>query len=281
MGCIHPPSREHRPCSLQLLLSCHAGSSAHHCRASTAPGGHCQPPRPPPTAPRMPLLTANSPSHIEAEAQVKYCVADPCKARTRWKPPGRHRQDPALLVPPPSAKPRGKGPGAQHSTKEGHWGHWLRQAELGGQGVPSKPCPWDPNTSTSAQTAWACDTVRRHPSLAQKMIMVVVTPVFYSLALQSYRVSRAIPSPVPQSPAWLSKGSALLESHSSRGAAGSSSLPQEGHEEPGCALTDRPSCVCAASQVPSSTGSSSFPPTPPFQGCGFKTRLLSSAFPPG
>lgn len=31
----------------------------------------------------------------------------------------------------PPAKPRGKGPGAQHSMKEGYWEHWLRHAECG------------------------------------------------------------------------------------------------------------------------------------------------------
>lgn len=77
-------------CSQYLLFSCDAVTTAHHSKASAAPGRHRQHRLPPHTALRMPVFTGNSPSHIEAEAQVKYCVADPWKARTRWKPPGRH-----------------------------------------------------------------------------------------------------------------------------------------------------------------------------------------------
>lgn len=39
----------------------------------------------------MPGISGNSPGHIEAEAQVKYCVADPWKARATGKPSDRHQ----------------------------------------------------------------------------------------------------------------------------------------------------------------------------------------------
>lgn len=136
-----PPPGEQRSCSLYLLFSCDAVTTAHHSKASSAPGRHCQHYLPPHTALRMPVFTGNSPSHIEAEAQVKYCVADPWKARTRWKPPGRHQLDPALPDPPLPAKPRGKGPGAQHSKKEGYWEDWLRHGELWGRMSPPNPTP--------------------------------------------------------------------------------------------------------------------------------------------
>lgn len=39
----------------------------------------------------MPVFLGNSPGHIEAEAQVKYCVADPWKARATGEPSDRHQ----------------------------------------------------------------------------------------------------------------------------------------------------------------------------------------------
>lgn len=153
----------------------------------------------------MPELTGNSPSHIEAEAQVKYCVADPWKARTRWKPPGRHQLDPALLVPLPPAQPRGKGPGAQHSMKEGYWEYWLKRAELWGRVSPPNPTPVMPTLPYQHRTHSLGLRYCQTPSQScpeddhdcYHTHFLFPGPAEHPQTMLSYRVSRAILSPVP------------------------------------------------------------------------------------
>ena len=117
---------------------------------------------------RMLIFIGNSPGHIEAEAEVKYCVADPWKARVTWECLDRHQ----LLAQCCRFLPHLQSPGteAQEHTTARRRVTGKTGSELQGRVPHQSPAPVTPALSHQCrtETAWTHDTPRPHPSLHQE-----------------------------------------------------------------------------------------------------------------